>query len=94
MKRNLEVNLRNYDENPIIINDYGALFLAGWYIILFSILFFGFAFSDYELLHRIYLIALLHILYYPSCTILIFSRREFLNKNRAFLDFLASKFII
>ena len=27
-------------------------------------------------------------------TILIFSRREFLNKNRAFLDFLASKFII
>ena len=52
--------MRNYDENPIIINDYGALFLAGWYIILFSILVFGFAFSDYDygLLHRIYLIAL------------------------------------
>ena len=50
--------MRNYDENPIIINDYGALFLAGWYIILYSILVFVFAFSDYELLYRIYLIAL------------------------------------
>lgn len=50
--------MRNYDENPIIINDYGALFLAGWYIILYSILVFVFAFSDYGLLYRIYLIAL------------------------------------
>ncbi len=50
--------MRNYDENPIIINDYGALFLVGWYIILYSIIVFVFAFSDYELLYRIYLIVL------------------------------------
>lgn len=68
VKRNLEVNLRNYDENPIIINDYGALFLAGWHIILFSILFFGFAFSDYDygLLDGIYLSCFASI----SCIIL------------------------
>ena len=78
MKRNLEVNLRNYDENPIIINDYGALFLAGWYIILFSILVFGFAFSDYGLLHRIYLIAL------PAYLVLSFLHDTYIFAPRVF----------
>ncbi|RKV94162.1 MAG: hypothetical protein D8H92_09690 [Campylobacter sp.] len=86
--------MRNYDENPIIINDYGALFLAGWYIILYSILVFVFAFSDYKFYIVFILLLCPHFFYCSACTILIFSRREFLNKNRAFLDFLASKFII
>ena len=59
VKRNLEKNLRNYDENPIIINDYGALFLAGWHIILFAFGIFIIVFGDATLLFRICMIALL-----------------------------------
>lgn len=72
--------MRNYDENPIIVNDYGALFLAGWYIILFSILFFGFAFSDYDygLLYRIYLIAL------PAYLVLSFLHDTYIFAPRVF----------
>lgn len=75
----------NYDENPIIINDYGALFLAGWYIILYSILVFVFAFSDYGLLYRIYLIALPgSVLLYFLYNIYVFAPRVFKQKPSFF----------
>ena len=80
--------MRNYDENPIIINDYGALFLVGWHIILFAFGVFIIVFGDATLLFRICMIAqsafcCLH------CIILTSSRREFSNKNQAVLDFRA-----
>ena len=78
VKQNLEKNLRNYDENPIIINDYGALFLAGWCIILYLIVVFVFAFSGYELLYRICLIALpAYLLLFDLHNTYIFAPRVF-----------------
>lgn len=85
--------MRNYDENLIIINDYGALFLAGWHIILFALGIFIIVFSDTTLLFSHLYDCAVGLLLFSLHNTYVFSPRVFKQKP-SFLDFLASKFII
>ena len=70
--------MRNYDENPIIINDYGALFLAGWYIIIHCIILSALILGDSSLFVRAIFIVL------EACIVVFFLHETYIFAPRVF----------